>query len=101
MNLNRATRDQLRADMELDADPTGTTVEVCVDGIWYAATWQGSPVNDRGVWKQSALTSTFFCGPDATANGAVVLTAGEHPSLIRITSGGRVTVEPSSRIDVA
>ena len=101
MKLNPATRTRLLVDVTLDFDPTGSTVEVSVDGTWYAATWLGSPVAKAGRWTQTARTTGYFAGPTATASGAVVLAAGpRHFTRTRVT-GTDTLVNESTPIDVA
>lgn len=100
MRFNAATRTRVLADMTLDIDPAGTTVEVKVDDTWHPAEWQGAPVNAAGKWKQTARTTTYFAGPDATPAAAVVLTAGKHSTKTRVTSGSDVLVAEADYIDV-
>lgn len=103
MNLNRATRTRILDDLTVTIDPTGSTVELNIDGTWYPATWLGSPVQVGTVppkWTQTAQTTGYFAGPDATASGATVLVAGQHFTLSRVTSGQDIIVGVSSRIDV-
>lgn len=102
MNLDRGTRTRLFVDMELDVDPTGSTVDVAVDGTWYPATWQGTAVQSGTKWRQTARTNGYFAGPDvASPNGAVVLTAQRHSTKTRVTTGtGDVLAEDSTPIDV-
>ena len=109
MKLNPSTRARLIADVTLDFDPTGSTVEVAVDGTWYPASWQGTAVK-RAVfvngatvdrWTQTARTTGFFAGPTATPAGAVVLAATpRHQTQVRVT-GTDVLVNDSTPIDVA
>ena len=109
MKLNPASRARLLIDVTLDVDPTGSTVEVQVDGgSWSAATWQGSPVQ-RNVfangatvtrWTQTARTTGYFAGSDATAAGATVLAAGRHLTKTRVVVGGDTLVNNSTPIDV-
>lgn len=107
MHFDRGTRTRLFADMTLDIDPAGSTVELQVDGTWYPATWQGSAVhtaatgNTREKWKQTALTTGYFAGPEhAAPAGAVVLTLGRHGTRTRVVSGGDTLVHDSSPVDV-
>ena len=83
--------------------PVGSTVEVKVDAVWYPATWDGSPVLQAdGTYKQAAHTTGFFCGPNVTASGAVVLALGRHPTQTRVTfAGGDAVVTPSSVLNVS
>ena len=109
MRLNAATRARLIADVTLDFDPTGSTVEVSVDGTWYPASWQGTAVK-RAVfvngatvdrWTQTARTTGYFAGPSATPAGAVVLAATpRHATKVRVT-GTDTLVNDSTPIDVA
>ena len=107
MKLHPSTRARLIADVTLDFDPTGSTVEVAVDGTWYPASWVGSPVQ-RNVsvggaivarWTQTARTTGFFAGPTATPAGAVVLAAGRRSTKVRVT-GTDTLVNDSTPIDV-
>lgn len=109
MKFETDTKTRVLADMVLDYDPTGTTVEVKVDSTWYAATWQGSPTsrtitkNGRtwDEWYQTAMTTGYFAGPDVSSPGsAVVLSAGRHPSKTRVTQGQDAITHDSSPIDV-
>lgn len=100
MKLNPATRTRVLADMTLDIDPTGSTIELKVDGTWHPAEWQGAPVVTAGKWKQTARTTGYFAGPDAVAAGATVLTAGRHLTKTRVTSGADILVADADPIDV-
>jgi hypothetical protein len=100
MRFDNDTRTRLIADLTLSIDPAGSTVEVQVDSTWYPATWQDSPVETSGRWTQTARTTGYFAGPNAAASGAVVLTAGPHSTQIRVTKGGDILVQPSTRINV-
>ena len=100
MKLNPASRSRLLIDVTLDFDPTGSTVEVSVDGTWYPATWQGTVTASMGKWTQTARTTGFFAGPTATPAGAVVLALGRHPTRTRVT-GTDTLVNESTPIDVA
>ena len=100
MNFDPGTRTRLLVNMTLDFDPTGSTVEVKVDDTWHAATWQGSAVQKGTSWTQTARTTDYFAGPEATAAGASVLAVGRHPTHTRVTSGSDVIVAKSSPIDV-
>lgn len=101
MRLDDETRTRLFADMTLDVDPTGSTIEVSVDGTWHSCDWQGSPTLSGGRWTQTARTTGYFAGPGATADGATVLTAGRHLTQTRVTwAGGDTLVEPSTPIDI-
>ena len=109
MKLNPSTRARLIADITLDFDPTGSTVEVNVDGTWYPASWQGTAVKRsvfaNGVtadrWTQTARTTGYFAGPTATPAGAVVLAATpRHTTKVRVT-GTDTLVNDSTPIDVA
>ena len=107
MKLNPSTRARLIADVLLDFDPTGSTVEVAVDGTWYPASWIGTAVKRAAVvngatvdrWTQTARTTVFFAGPTATPAGAVVLAAGRRSTKVRVT-GTDTLVNDSTPIDV-
>jgi hypothetical protein len=108
MRFDQGTRTRLLVDMTLDFDPAGSTVEVEVDGTWFAATWLGtatatpaSAANPRGKWTQTARTTGYFAGPlhEAPA-GATVLAAGRHLTQTRVTSGGDTIVSNSTPINV-
>lgn len=101
MKISPATRTQLLANMTTDFDPTGSTIEVAVDGSWYPATWVGAPVQAGPKWTQVARTTGYFAGPDVTANGAVVLDRRRHLTSTRVTAGGSVIVNGSTPVDVA
>lgn len=101
MKFDAGTRTRLTARMTLDFDPTGSTVEVKVDGTWYPATWQGDPVQSGGKWTQTARTIGYFAGPEAELIEAVRLSGGRHLTQTRVTSGADVIVADSSPIDVA
>lgn len=100
MRLKPASRVRLLADMELDTDPTGSTIEVAVDGTWYPATWLGSPVAKAGKWTQTARTTGYFAGPTATAAGAVVLPLGRHPAESRTNVAGDTIVSDIGMVEV-
>lgn len=101
MRLDDETRTRLFVDMTLDVDPTGSTVEVSIDGTWHACDWQGTPASAGGKWTQTARTTGYFAGPTATPDGAAVLAAGRHLTQTRVSwVGGDSLVEPSSPIDV-
>lgn len=109
MRFDSDTRTRLIATMTLDFNPTGSTVEVEIDGVWYPATWQGTAVEGKqrrngatvDTWTQQARTDGYFAGPDVASPGsAVVLTLGTHLTQTRVTSGGDVIAENSNRIDV-
>jgi hypothetical protein len=100
MRFDNDTRTRLIADLTLSIDPATSTVEIQVDSTWYPATWQGTAVAASGKWTQTAQTTGYFAGPNAAASGAVVLTAGRHPTQTRITKGGDILVHPSTPIDV-
>jgi hypothetical protein len=112
LKFNAATRTRLLVDVTLDVDPTGSTVSVQVDGTWYAAAWQGSPVQRNvqvnGVavprWQQTARTTGYFAGPaHATPAGATVLALGRHADLksrVVVDGDDLVNVSPTA-IDVA
>ena len=101
MNLDDETRTRLFVDVTLDVDPTGSTVELGIDGTWYACDWQDSPAQSGGEWKQTARTSGYFAGPGATADGATVLTVSRHATQTRVTwPGGDTIVAASTPIDV-
>lgn len=117
MRFKASTRTRVLVNMEMDFDPTGSTIEVKVDADWHAATWQGSSVQ-RQVrneqtgsmethWFQTARTTDYFAGPDVASPGvATVLSAttgsppGRHPTQTRVTSGQDSIVSDSTPIDV-
>ena len=103
------TNTRLLVDMAVEVDPSGTTVEIKVDGTWYAATWQGSAVSStrtvnglsRTTWRQTARTTGYFAGPDVAVPGSsVVLALGRHPTKTRVTSGQDVITEDSTPVVV-
>lgn len=101
MRLDDETRTRLFVDMTLDVDPTGSTIDLSVDGTWHSCDWQGDPGQAGGKWTQTARTSGYFAGPAATADGATVLATGRHLTQTRVTwAGGDTLVEPSTPIDV-
>lgn len=101
MRLDDQTRTRLFVDAELDVDPTGSTIELSVDGTWHPCDWQGAPTQKAGKWTQTARTSGYFAGPAATADGATVLAVDRHLTQTRVSwPGGDSLVEPSSPIDV-
>lgn len=101
MRFDAGTRTRLLVRMELDFDPTGSTVEVKVDDTWHAAAWLDSPVTSGGKWTQTARTTAYFAGPEAVASGATALAAARHLTQTRITSGADVIVADSSPLDVS
>lgn len=101
MRLDDETRTRLFVDMEVSADPTGSTIQLSIDGTWHTCDWQGTPTQTGGKWTQTARTSGYFAGPAATANGATVLSVGRHLTQTRVAwAGGDTLVEPSNPIDV-
>lgn len=101
MRLDDETRTRLFVDMTLDVDPTGSTIELSIDGTWHSCDWQGTPTQSGGKWAQTARTSGYFAGPGATPDGATVLTVGRHLTQTRVTwTGGDTLVEPSTPIDI-
>lgn len=101
MRFDAGTRTRLIAHLELDFDPTGSTVEVKVDSTWHAATWQGAAVEASGKWTQDARTTDYFAGPEvASPGGATVLAAGDHPTQTRVTSGSDIIVSDANGITV-
>jgi hypothetical protein len=81
MRLDEDAKEYLWWDAELTFDPTGSTVEIEVDGTRYAMAWQGSPVvvTAGKKWTQTARTTTKFAGSTVTPGaGVVVLTPGTH-----------------------
>lgn len=100
MNLNRATRTRILADMTLDIDPEGSTVEVKIDGDWHAAEWVAAATVTGGRWLRTARTTGYFCGPDATPSGATVLERGRHPTKTGVAKDGDRLVAESNSIDV-
>jgi hypothetical protein len=86
MRFDRATRTRVLVDMELDVNPTDST---------------GTPVQLGDKWTQTARSTGFFAGPDATGTGATVLASGRHPTKTRVTlATGDVLAEDSTPIDV-
>lgn len=100
MRFNAATHTRLLADVTLDIDPTGSTVEVKVDDTWHPAEWLGSAEVAGTKWTQTARTTDYFAGPDAVASGAVVLAKARHVTKARVTKGGDVLVTDATPIDV-
>ena len=101
MRFDRATRTRVYVDMELDVDPTGSTIELWVDGTWRPATWQGTAVQLGPKWTQTARTTGYFAGPDASPTGAAALTSGRHATKTRVTlASGDLLAEDSTPIDV-
>lgn len=100
MKFDAGTRTRLLVKMETDFDPTGSTVEVKVDDTWHAAEWQDTAVEAGGRWKQTARTTDYFAGPEASPSGATVLAATRHLTQTRVTSGTDVIVADSSPLDV-
>jgi hypothetical protein len=99
--FDRATRTRVLADMELDVNPTDSTIELFIDGTWRPADWQGTPVQLGDKWIQTARSTGFFAGPDATGTGATVLASGRHATKTRVTlATGDVLAEDSTPIDV-
>ena len=101
--LNDETRTRLLIDMELDTDPTGSTVELKVDGTWYPATWLETPTGGGEVWRQTSRTETFFAGPavDAPPAETVVLELGRHLLETRVTfTDGDTVTKTAGFIDV-
>jgi hypothetical protein len=102
MKFDAGTRTRLLVKMELDFDPTGSTVEVKVDSTWYPASWLDTPVQSGGTWKQTARTTGYFAGPEVVdPAGATVLTATRHLTQTRVTSGTDVIVADSTPLDVS
>lgn len=102
MRFDAGTRTRLLAKMEVDFDPTGSTVEVKVDATWYPATWLGSAVKSGTTWTQTARTTAYFAGPEVTTpDGATALTASRHLTQTRVTSGADVIVADSDPLDVS
>ena len=100
MNLDDETRTRLLVDMTLDADPTGSTLELNIDGAWFPCDWQGAANQSGGKWTQTGRTSGYFLGPAATGTGTA-LTVGRHSTQTRVTwPGGDTIVAPSTPIDV-
>ena len=98
--FDASKRTRILAAMIVDVNPTGSTIEVAIDGTWYPATWLDSPVQSGAKWTQTARTVAYFAGPNATANGATVLALGKHPTMTRVTQGSDVLTMPSDTIDV-
>lgn len=100
MRLDAERRSRLLVDLICAVDPTGSTVEVKVDAAWYAATWLDAPVVAGEKWTQTARTTGYFAGPDATPAGATVLARGRHTTKARVTKGDDLLVATSSPVDV-
>jgi hypothetical protein len=101
MRFDRATRTRVLIDMELDVNPTGSTVEVYVDGTWHPADWQDTPVQLGDKWTQTARTTQFFGGYDVDNLNTVLLAAGRHATRTRVTlASGDLLAEDSTPIDV-
>lgn len=103
MRFDAGTRTRILVTMELDFDPTGSTVEVKVDGIWYPATWQGTPVSASGKWTQTARTTGYFAGPEVASGsvaGAVVLTGPVIATQTRVTLSGDIIVADANNITI-
>lgn len=103
ISFDDETRSRLIATMTgMSQTPVGSTLEVKVDATWYPATWDGSPTQQAdGSYDQQAHTTGFFCGPNVTPSGAVVLALGRHPTQTRVTfTGGDAVVTPSSVLNV-
>lgn len=102
MKFDAGTRTRILANMTLDFDPTGSTVEVSIDGLWHAATWQGSAVQAGSQWTQTARTTAYFAGIEVgIPDSAEILTNGRHLTQTRITSGTDIIVADSDPVDVA
>jgi hypothetical protein len=105
MKFDAGTRTRLLVKMELDFDPSGSTVEVKVDDTWYPATWLDSPVKSGTRWTQTARTTGYFAGPEVSSPaGAVVLAitpTSRHLTQTRVTSGSDVIVADSTPLDVS
>lgn len=102
LDFDAATHTRLLADVTLDFDPTGTTVEVMVDGAWHAAIWLDSPVQCReNTWEQTAQTVEYFAGPEVLPTNGVLLTSTpRHRTKTRVTKGEDAIVADSSVIAV-
>ena len=100
MKINPGSRVKLTLTTEATFDPTGSTIELSVDGVWHPATWLGTPTATGSKWTQSAETTEWFAGPVATANGAVVLATGRRSTEGRLTNGGQVIAFATDPIDV-
>jgi hypothetical protein len=101
MKFDDETRARLPFKVDSELDLTSATVELKVDGTWYAAGWEGAATKTGNRWTRPARTSEHFAGPNVTASGAVVLTLGRHLTQVRVTSGGDQIVAASTPIDVA
>lgn len=104
MKFDAGTRTRLLVKMELDFNPTGSTVELKVDSMWHAATWQGAAVKTGSTWEQYARTTDYFAGPEVAAPaGATVLgiNPARHLTQTRVTSGTDVIVADSTPLDVS
>lgn len=102
MTLDDDARVYLTGSLTVSVDPTGSTVELEVDGSRYPMAWVGSPVASSGRWVQDAKTTYRFCGSNATAVGSdVKLTAGTHAAQILVTlTDGQVVPGSNQRIEV-
>lgn len=101
LRFDREARTRLLIPMRLDIDPVGSTVDLKIDGTWYAAEWIDSPVQVSSTrWEQVARTIQFFAGPNVTPAGAVVLALGPHRTKSRVDKAGDVLVDRSSTITV-
>lgn len=101
MRFDADTRTRISADISVNFDPTGSTVELQIDSTWYPATWLGTPVLASGKWTQTARTNTYFAGPSAVLGPAVLLALGRHLSQARITTGTDIIALNSPPVDVA
>lgn len=103
MNLSDEARARIIVEVSTDADPTGSTVEVKVDGTWYAAAWLLTPTSSNGVYVQRARTTGYFAGPSyPTPGGAVVLALGRHPVEVRVTwPSADAVADFAGHVDVA
>jgi hypothetical protein len=101
MRFDRATRTRVLVDMELDVNPTDSTIEIWVDGAWHAAEWQNMPVQLGDKWTQTARSTQFFGGYAVDNISTVLLAEGRHPTKTRVTlATGDVLAEDSTPIDV-
>jgi hypothetical protein len=101
VKLDNETRARIVDTVTTDFDPASATVELSVDGTWYAATWTGPATSTGGKWTRRALTDDYFAAPAvATPAGATVLTAGRHLTQTRVTLDGDQIVAASTPIDV-
>lgn len=99
MKFPAGTRTRILLDpVTLDFDPTGSTIELQVDGTWYPCTWLGTATASGAKWTQQARTVAYFSGTAQPTT--TVLTTGRHPTRTRVTLSGDVIVADSSPVDI-